>query len=417
VVAVVLVSGGGERHPAPPPTTSTQPPATPRDERGLQLGLTESNPALLRTTDVPDAFAAARDRAVALKPAYFRLLVDWRHVQPSADAPPNWDAPSDGCLRGQPPCAESAGIRALLRAVRERQRADGGWQVAVTFYGTPEWALRGGAAGCGTDRRPNLDSYRALVRSFRALAASEQVAVHWWSPWNEPNHPAFLGPQRTECSEDAEPMTPTEYANIAYAMQAELGPGDHLVLGELAGYDRPRARAVAAPEFVRGLPQQLVCASTVWAQHAYVRPGAAAGVEEGEEPSLAGDPDAAGDTRLLHDVLRELDAKGCPKEHALWITETGVGGPRAGETRPSDPATDREACQAMGEALRAWGDDPRVSAAFQYTFREDTAFPVGLADAGLDRLYRSYEAWKAWSRAGPKPDAVSCAQAPALDSP
>jgi hypothetical protein len=414
VLVVVLVSGGGRRAPVPPPTTQTQPPAPPRDTRGLVLGLTEGNPALLQTTGVPETFAAARARLVALKPAYFRVLVDWRRVQPTAAAPPNWDAPADGCLRGLPPCAESAGIRALLRAARARQQADGGWQVVVTFYGTPEWALRGGAAGCGTDRRPNLDAYRALVRSFRELAAQEGVAVHWWSPWNEPNHPAFLGPQRTECSEDAEPITPQEYANIADAMQAELGPGDHLVLGELAGYDRPRARAVAAPEFVRALPRQLVCAADVWAQHAYVRPGDAPAQGDTGEPSLAGDPDAAGDPGLLRDVVAALDAKGCPGSYSLWITETGVGGPRTGESRPSDPVTDRRACEAMADALRFWARDPRVDAAFQYTFREDTSFPVGLVDARLDRLYRSYEAWKAWSTPGPPPGDIACGQAPPL---
>ena len=67
--------------------------------------------------------------------------------------------------------------RDLLRAVRERQQADGGWQVVATFYGTPEWALRGGVPGCGTERRPNLDAYRALVRSLRELAQQEGPEV------------------------------------------------------------------------------------------------------------------------------------------------------------------------------------------------------------------------------------------------
>jgi hypothetical protein len=58
-----------------------------------------------------------------------------------------------------------------------------------------------------------------------------------------------------------------------------------------------------------------------------------------------------------------------------------------------------------------------VDAAFQYTFREDTAFPVGLADAGLDRLYRAYAAWQAWSRPGAAPATTDCTAAPGLDSP
>jgi hypothetical protein len=37
-----------------------------------------------------------------------------------------------------------------------------------------------------------------------------------------------------------------------------------------------------------------------------------------------------------------------------------------------------------------------VQAAFQYTFREDLAFPVGLADAGLTQAYPTFELWKDW---------------------
>jgi hypothetical protein len=367
---------------------------------------------------VPAAFDAARDRAVALRPQYFRLMVDWRRIQPTPSAPPDWGSPSDGCLRGEGPCGESAGIRDLLRAVRERQQADGGWEVVATFYGTPDWAVRGGVAGCGTDRRPNLDAYRALVRSLRDVATQEGVEIHFWSPWNEPNHPEFLGPQRETCERDATPLTPTEYANIANTLRAELGPQDRLVLGEVAGYERARTRAVSAAEFVAGLPVDLVCATHIWAQHAYVRPDGAAdpGADE-DGPSLAGDAGDAGSPGLLRAVEEALDAKGCPAKHALWITETGVGGPRTGEDRPEARADDVRDCEAMDAALRAWAQDPRVDAAFQYTFREDPSFPVGLADVGLDRLYRSYDAWAAWGTPGAPPARVGCAQPPALDSP
>jgi hypothetical protein len=71
----------------------------------------------------------------------------------------------------------------------------------------------------------------------------------------------------------------------------------------------------------------------------------------------------------------------------------------------------------MDNALRYWAQDDRVDAAFQYTFREDTSFPVGLADVALDRLYRSYEAWQAWSTPGAPPPTVGCRQVPPLDSP
>ena len=75
--------------------------------------------------------------------------------------------------------------------------------------------------------------------------------------------------------------------------------------------------------------------------------------------------------------------------------------PRAGETRPDDAATDSAGCEAMDAALRAWAANPRVDAAFQYTFREDTAYPVGLADARLTRTYPTYDLWRSWGARAP----------------
>jgi hypothetical protein len=370
---------------------------------------------------VPTGFEQPRDRVAALHPAYYRLMVDWARVQPQANVPPDWTAAADGCLRGTPPCAPSAGIRDLLRAVRSRQQVDGGWQVVVVIYGTPAWAVQPGAQGCGANLMPNLDAYRALVRSLRQLAAAEGVALQWWSAWNEPNHPTFLGPQRTACDRDAQALSPGEYAQLVRALQAELaapdapGPPGQLVLGEVAGYTHPRARALGAAEFARALPDDVACASDVWAQHAYVRPSddvPSGGAGASGEPSLAGDPDAAGDPTLISDVLTALDAHHCPNPHHIWVTETGVGGPRTGEARPDDPATDRAGCEAMDAALRSWASNPRVDAAFQYTFREDTAFRVGLMDATLQRVYRSYEPWSAWGRPGPPPAHPACGAAP-----
>ncbi|MCW2995444.1 MAG: hypothetical protein JWQ18_2939, partial [Conexibacter sp.] len=57
-----------------------------------------------------------------------------------------------------------------------------------------------------------------------------------------------------------------------------------------------------------------------------------------------------------------------------------------------------------------WAADPRVDAAFQYTFREDTAYPVGLADAGLTRLYPTYDLWAAWGARAPSDPAPALPQ-------
>ena len=137
----------------------------------------------------------------------------------------------------------------------------------------------------------------------------------------------------------------------------------------------------------------MVCASDIWAQHAYV------GTEGiGTAADLAGDPGRAGSASLIRGLVRALDARGCSQPKRIWITETGVGGPKPGGPRPTDPAALREQCRAMAAALRTWYRAPRVDAAFQYTFREDNTYPVGLVDTGLTRAYPTYDLLRAWGR-------------------
>ena len=44
-----------------------------------------------------------------------------------------------------------------------------------------------------------------------------------------------------------------------------------------------------------------------------------------------------------------------------------------------------------------------MEAAFQYTFRDDPVFPVGLVDAKLTKAWPAYDLFKAWGGAR-KPD-------------
>ncbi len=352
------------------PDDDAPPPDTPEDER-LVIGLAEQSPHLVGV-DVPPAFAAWRDRAVALRPRLFRLLVDWSKVQPGPERPPDWSAAQSGCLRDRPPCAPYAGVRDLLRALRARQRADGGWAVVASLYGAPAWA-RERRDGCPAGGTIDIAAYRALVRSLAALARAEGVAIVRWSPWNEPNHPAFLAPQRPTCDRTAPGLSPDAYATLVRAVRAEL-PGARLLLGEVAGYASPRRDRLGAAEFAAALPREVACAGDVWAQHTYVGRGAT---------ELAADRDASGNAPLVAAVTAALDRHGCPSAHRVWITETGATpGPRA--------------CRQMHAALRAWQDDPRVDAAIQYTFREDPLFRVGLADAGLSAERGAYRPWLAW---------------------
>ena len=388
--------GAGEERAQPAaPVVVPSSPGRPPTAGGLAIGLTEPNPHLLWSprarARAPAGFSPWRERLGALRPAYWRLAVYWPHVQPRAGVAPDWDRPVDGCMRGSPPCAPFAGVRDQLRAVASRQRDGAGFEVAVLIYGAPDSAARP-ASGCeraGTSpaARPiasrALPAYRALVRSLLGLARREGVALPHWSPWNEPNHPTFISPQRARCDADAPALAPAVYATLVRALAAELraAPGDQrIVLGELAGFAGPRPHGAGISEFVAALPADVLCAGGVWGQHAYPRRGPAAA--------------AAGPVGELE---RALDRRGpCGRRARIWVTETGAGAPHAGELRQAGARELRASCRAMAASLRRWSRDPRVDAAFQYTFREDTAFPVGLADARLSRLYPTYDLWRAW---------------------
>lgn len=396
VVALV----GGEDEPAPPERALTRPPPDPRDVGPLAVGINEANPHLMGPGPQPAAFAPWRDRLLALEPRFARVLVDWARVQPSPDAPPDWAQPADGCLRGLPPCAPFAGIADQLRAAKAA-----GLDVVVVVLSTPDWAAAepgGCEGGAGARARAPADpgAYRALVRSLLELGAAEDVALPWWSAWNEPNHPTFLGPQRARCDASAPPVVAGRYVELVRALRAELEafPGEQrILLGEAAGFVAPRPRATAAAELAAALPRDVVCAADAWAQHAYVK----------VEDALAADASGgAGAPTMLAEVAAALDAHGCPGEPLpIWITETGAS-----------PGAGAEGCRELARSLARWHDDERVTAAFQYTFREDSAFRSGLADERLTELRPAYAAWRALAAGGRAAlDDPAAACAPAAD--
>lgn len=377
--------GGGETRTASPPDP---PPSDPAPAGGLAMGLTEANPALLRHGGDVGAFAPWRDRLQALRPALYRLSVDWPQVQPTPDAPPDWSRPSDGCMRGQPPCQPSEGIRDVLRALRSQQQAGNGLAVMVVLSGVPDWAARppGGCerSGIAPRSRPitdeGLQGYARLVRSLQDLAARERVAIRWWSPWNEPNGPYFISPQRESCRAGALPVSPAVYTGLARTLREQLRPGQELVVGELAGYERAQRFGTTVDEFFSGLPDDVVCGAAVYAQHEYAERG-----------------DAPDDTGAVGALERALDRRPCTRGKPIWVTETGVGGAHLGQSRSGGEAALRADCRALHRTLRRWHEDPRVDAAFQYTFRDDSVFAVGLADAGLTRTWPVYDLWLAWA--------------------
>jgi hypothetical protein len=386
--------------PAPAQTTARKPQAETIGD-GLAIGLSENNANLLwHPGDGPAApgFEPWRERATALRPHLVRITVDWANLQPDPGKPAAFDQRADGCMRGKPPCAPYAGIRDQLRAIASQQAADGGFQAMVVFYGVPRWAAAK-PAGCerpGIEDRSRpvsdqgLEGYRRLARSFFDLTRKENVEVKWWSVWNEPNGAFFISPQRAECNRDSPPVSGKVYTRLARALKAELDqfPGDqHLVIGEMAGVAKAGRYGTGSGQFMRSLPDDVICNAAVVAQHEYATlPGAR---------TLPGDPVA--------ETEKALDARPCARRTPLWITETGVGNAHAGDDRPTGAKALRDQCAALHRQLREWYDDPRIQAAFQHTFREDPIFPVGLVDSSLSQTYPTYDLLKAWA-GGRSPD-------------
>lgn len=384
--------GGGARHRATVVPPSAPLPAAPA--KRLAIGLTEANANLLWSAvarpSAPSGFSQWRDLLAELHPAYLRLVINWAQLQPTP-APPDLNGAVDGCLRGIPPCAAFAGLQDELRAVASQQRAQGGFEVVIVIDGVPSWAALG-PSGCerpGTTSlsrpiRPGaIRAYRALIGSVLELGRAAGVALPWWSPWNEPNHPFFISPQRQSCSADSPARSPLVYAQLARAMAQELaadGHGAQMLMGELAGFTASGPRDTSISEFVGALPGDVLCLGTTWSVHAYARRGASA--------------DAAGPVGELEAALSGRG--GCAGAARLWVTETGAGAPHAGNQRPAGAQDQRAGCRALAVSLLRWYRDPRVDAVFQYTFREDNLFPVGLADPSLTRLYPSYWLLRAW---------------------
>jgi len=319
-----------------------------------------------------------RARLLALRPRYLRLVVLWSAVQPEASRPTDWSAPG------------FAGHSLLedLRALRAARRAAGGFDPVVTFLSMPRWAAR--APGGCEPRNANPDAraidpaalpaYRRMIASLLVLSRREGVPISYWSPWNEPNSGLFLSPQRASCAPGAPSIGAEQYVPLARAMKAEFdaAPGDQrIMVGETSSPFAAHPNISTLREFVDGLPTDVLCGAAVYAQHEY-----------------AGDADSLGELETL------LRARCGGRPPRIWITETGVGGTPPGAPRPIAPAAERAACLSLWALLDRFDSDPLVDAAFQYSFRDDPSFPVGLAASDLSRVYPAYSVWLAAAHAG-----------------
>ncbi len=384
--AAFLLSACGGDKPAPPKaaTPTPTPSATPRPstqvvESGgeLAVGITEPNPAFIDPgRGAPPEFVRWREKLQKMRPSYYRLVVDWPSVVNG------FAQPQGGCMRAIPPCAGWSGLQDQLAAIASAQRTHPGrFQVMLVVSGTPDPLARPGR-GCeraGVQRRSRpptkagLGAYGVLIDRIQDAADAAGAKIRYWSPWNEPNHPFFISPQRASCSASAESLAVKPYVDFTRVMKRRLRKGQELVLGETAGLLQRKSSYTHIQEFIRELPRDVVCSAQVYGQHGYV-----------------GGPDP------VDEVDRALARHDCPRKHEIWMTETGAGAPRSGEDRKQTRAALRRACRNIRKRLLRWHEDPRVTAAFQYTLREDDRFPTGLVTVDLAEAYPALDEWVAW---------------------
>ena len=313
--------------------------------------MTEINPDLFWHGKDVGAFGPWRDRFEALKPPLYRLAVDWAALQPSPDGPIDWTKASDGCMRGMQPCRPYNGIRDTLRAIRSQQQAGNGFATMVVLYGVPEWAAVS-AHGCERDgiaarSRPinaqGLEGYKKLVASLQDLAGREGVDINWWSPWNEPNGPFFISPQREQCKGSSKSLAPAVYAKLARAMRTELEARPADGRRRARRPEDARKYGTSISEFFDGLPDDVVCNAGVFAQHAYSKRGDA-----------ADDPGAVGELERSSTAgrARRPSRSGSPRAASAAPTSATSARPR---TRASAPTARRSTCRCgAGTMTRAW---------------------------------------------------------------
>lgn len=429
LAAVLLVAlgyllggqGDDERADPPAPTAPTRAAPSPDgaparlDRSGeLAVGLVSRDVAALTPMSAgPIAgYDAAREAVGAMAPRQVRVDVRWDQLQPSADAPLDpGRVTDDGCGRERArPCGPEISLRAVLaQLAAQQQEHPGAFRPLITFWGMPEWAGEAPTEGCGFEdvragARPlaagQEAAYRAAIRAVWTALRDAGIGASDWTPWNEPNAPYFLDPQRASCSRDAELRSPAPYARMVAAMDEELqalrgadpaAAAEHrLVIGEVAAWGAPSTRAVTADEFLRALPDDVLCRADVIGLHGYL---------DARPPVGRGEPVAA--------ALGELDRRPCLDDVPAWITETGVGAPGSGRERDGDRRTQQDECRLMGDQLTRWYHHPRITAAFQYSVRDDAAFPTGLVDERVRTTYPVADVWIAWGGArapdGPAP--------------
>ena len=126
-------------------------------------------------------------------------------------------------------------------------------------------------------------------------------------------------------------------------------------------------------EFLDALPAKLMCGARAWTQHTYI-----------------------GGEDVLDDVDARLKAEGL-RRHAD-LDDRDRRRRAADRDRPHRRPLRRAARlpQRPPDPRRAGTATRRITAAVQYTLREDDVFPTGLVTTDLTRAYPALKEWQQW---------------------
>ena len=197
------------------------------------------------------------------------LVVGRSRTRGGAD--PALDAPG-GCMR------DERAVRARRRRPRPAARARGA--PAAGRVGGDGGDHRHAAVGGGTRaglpaqarpdrRRPaarrRCRAYRRADRRACSRSAREEGAdVRYVSPWNEPNHPYFLAPQRAACDAASPSLAVSAVRRAGARREAPSSPTAGRPASCSArppGILEPTARATSVPESSAACPRGLVCSA------------------------------------------------------------------------------------------------------------------------------------------------------------
>ena len=298
-----------------------------------------------------DAAERARvlDEISAFGVRWIRIVMYWREVAPAS---PGFDATD-------PAAYNWTTYDRIVDEARAR-----GIRVLVTPSGpAPDWATLGGDGV----HYPSPTHFRRFMTAVGRRFGSR---ISYWSIWNEPNHPQFLGPQYRR----GKPYSPRLYRRLFWAAHQALNATgnrrDRVLMGETA--PRGNRNVVAPLRFLRGslclnsrYRKRRGCSKLPadgYAHHPYTTRAGPFFVSRRRDDVTIGSL-----WRLTRALKRAERARAIRRRTPVYLTEFGI------QSRP-DPVygvsqTRQAEYRAIGEKL-AWNAG-RVRAISQYLMRDD----------------------------------------------